>query len=85
VAIANIDAVLNKYQNHPLVPTETLVKYREMAVVGTAFNVPDATDSERAKQILSFNDNIEKTLKKQILFADLWPTIHQQLSTIAND
>lgn len=85
LAIANIDAVLNKYQNHPLVPTETLVKYREMAVVGTAFNVPDATDSERAKQILSFNDNIEKTLKKQILFADLWPTIHQQLSTIAND
>jgi len=86
LAIQNIDAVLAKYKDNPHVLTETLVKYREMAVNGVSFASDGSTDDKvRAREILKFNSGIEQSLKKTTTFEDLWPAIHQQLSTIAND
>lgn len=84
MAIANIDAVVAKYNNHPLVPTATLLKYKEMASIGSHFTNETTDDKSRAKKILEFNTNIEKILHKEKTFADLWPNIHQILTRIAS-
>ena len=85
LVVSNIDAVLTKYKDHKLVPTATLIKYKDMAINGVSFVAPEANDKERADNILKFNQSIENTLKKTVWFADLWPAINQQLLTIAHD
>jgi MoaA/NifB/PqqE/SkfB family radical SAM enzyme len=87
LAVQNIDAVLEKYENKNLVmdlSLQTLHKYREMAVTGIHFDLyGNHSDTIKAINILEFNKKIEQQLPKEKLYAELWPEIHDILSQVS--
>ena len=98
LAIQNIDAVLEKYDDKNLaikLSLQTLYKYREMAKTGSYFFEPATfpnkhnsqidQNKQRAINILEFNKKIENQLPKKKSFADLWPNIHNILLQLSKN
>jgi hypothetical protein len=70
LAIAEIDRVLEKYQNQIKLNVDVLGRYR-----ATLTDNSYLTNTDFVPDILAWHTDIESTLKKTTRFADLWPNI----------
>jgi hypothetical protein len=62
-----------------------LREYRNMkSHVMHDFSYHDASEQERARKILAFNQDIENKLPKTKTFAQLWPEVQQLLEEEIN-